>query len=289
MLEITRMTHHDIPFTVRLVDGEGWGHAAADLARLLDFEPSGCFLARWNRRRVGMVTTTSFGAFAFLGMLIVRPGARGRGIGAALLATAIDYLRDKGVRTIELDGVFAAAPLYRRLGFKDKYLSLRVYLPAARGRATRVPLAQEYIEDIIALDRTSTGLDRERVIRRLIDDYNGSFCLIKKGKLLAYAVAKPRASGFVTLGPFLAQNRNAAASLISGIQAKHKGRKIVLGVPEIHREAVDMFSRKGYLHSEPSLRMYLGSRRNYEKDIYGIIAPEKGYGREDTVSFRPAV
>lgn len=276
MLEITRMTHGDIPFAARMLKIEQWGHDSADMARLIDFEPEGCLIARVNNRRAGMITTTAYGAFAFLGMLIVRRSSRGRGIGEALMRAAIDYLQQKGVRTIELDGVFAAAPLYRRLGFKDKYLSLRVYYPVTSGRPSRLHPAREYVDDIITLDRAATGLDRERVIRRLIDDYADSFCLIKDGKTLAYAVAKSRASGFVTFGPFLAQSRNTAASLLSGMQAKYKGRKIALGVPAINREAVDMFSEKGFLHFNPSLRMYLGRRRNYEKNVYGIIAPEKG-------------
>jgi len=37
-----------------------------------------------------------------------------------------------------------------------------------------------------------------------------------------------------------------------------------------------MLLKYGFKSTEPSLRMYLGERKAYEKHLYGIISPEKG-------------
>jgi ribosomal protein S18 acetylase RimI-like enzyme len=127
MIDISLMTEADIPFAVEMTTIEGWGHSAADFERLLFLAPEGCFVAGSGGRRLGMITTTRHGDFAFLACLIVREEARRQGIGRQLLRRAISYLESVGVTSMELDGVFKAAPLYRRVGFKDKYLSLRLH------------------------------------------------------------------------------------------------------------------------------------------------------------------
>jgi ribosomal protein S18 acetylase RimI-like enzyme len=56
----------------------------------------------------------------YLEYLWVSPGWRRRGVGYRMLVDALDRLRKQGVRTAHvwvLDGNFAAAELYRRVGF----------------------------------------------------------------------------------------------------------------------------------------------------------------------------
>lgn len=51
---------------------------------------------------------------------------------------------------------------------------------------------------------------------------------------------------------------------------------MTVGVPETNRDAVRMLMNKGFNYVEPSLRMHLGEGRDYERNVYGIIAAEKG-------------
>ena len=125
LLRITEMKKDDVKFALKLTRIERWSYNEDDFRRLIIFEPEGCFIASKNEKRIGMVTTTSYEDYAFLGCLIVLKGERGKGIGTKLMGHAINYLNGKGVKTVELDGVFPAVSMYRRLGFKDKYLSLR--------------------------------------------------------------------------------------------------------------------------------------------------------------------
>lgn len=133
----TEMMEDDIKFATKLTLYEKWGYKEKDLRRLIYFEPEGCFIAWKNEERVGMVTTTSYGDYAFLGCLIVRKEERGGELGTKLMEHAINVLKKKGVKTIELDGVFPAVSLYRRLKLKDKYLSLRFMRKATGGNVKR--------------------------------------------------------------------------------------------------------------------------------------------------------
>lgn len=81
------------------------------LVAVVDGEPAGLL----------HLIPTSFG-FADVGMLVAREH-RGRGVGSALLAAAIDLARERGLHKLVL-GVFphnaAGLALYRRFGFVEE-------------------------------------------------------------------------------------------------------------------------------------------------------------------------
>ncbi|MBD3218560.1 MAG: GNAT family N-acetyltransferase, partial [candidate division Zixibacteria bacterium] len=72
-----------------------------------------------------MLFTSRYEDYAFMGPVIVKEEFRGDGIGEKLMALGMDHLKSRGVNSIELDAVFLAMSLYRRLGFKDKHFSYR--------------------------------------------------------------------------------------------------------------------------------------------------------------------
>jgi GNAT superfamily N-acetyltransferase len=258
MFRVSVMTETDIEFATHLATEEEWGYLEEDFGRLMGFEPEGCFVAWQDGERVGIVTTTSYGDYAFLGSLIVRKPARGRGAGEALLNHAIKYLQGKGVKTIELDGVFPAISLYRRLGFRDKYLSLRFQGEAGRRGDEVLPCGPEMADRIVTFDEEKTGLSRQRIVRRLLEEFGDSVHVVQRQGVRGYAVVRPRAGGHFMIGPWIA------------------GKVLGIGVPETNRAAVSMLLREGFRYLEPSLRMYLGEPRDYERNVYGIVAPEKG-------------
>ena len=122
-MNIRTMTRDDLRYMADLAREENWGNGLTDYNRLYDLEPEGCFVAENDDHPVGTITSIVYNSYAFLASLIVDKKERGKGVGTALMKIAMSYLQSKGVPTIELDGVLEAAPLYRRLGFQDKYLS----------------------------------------------------------------------------------------------------------------------------------------------------------------------
>src|SRR5258708_38529641 len=81
-------------------------------------------LAKDGREVVGTTTvivyTTPFWIKARLDEVVVDEAARGKGVGAALVAAALDVAREKGVQVVELQSGLqreAANRLYPRMGF----------------------------------------------------------------------------------------------------------------------------------------------------------------------------
>lgn len=90
---------------------------------MFSYEPTGCFVAEINGKPVGHVFSISYGNFGWIELLIVK--AEHRGKGTLLTKRAINYLLNKGVKTIRLEAVSKRMNLYQKLGFVDEYYSLR--------------------------------------------------------------------------------------------------------------------------------------------------------------------
>jgi GNAT superfamily N-acetyltransferase len=166
------MVPEDEGFFLELISLTGWGNTAADFRRMLQYEPGGCFLATRDGVDVGMVNSTRYGSVGWIGNLVVHPGQRGGGIGAALMRRAMEHLTDSGAASIRLDSVEKAIPLYERLGFRAEYASLRF---SGLGMAFDVPDVEEmhasHLEGVMDLDARCFGANRERMLRRVFRDF----------------------------------------------------------------------------------------------------------------------
>ena len=287
-LTIRAMTTADTAFAVEMTDIEKWGNLRSDFERLVALEPKGCFVACYGDRPVGMISSIRYGDFAFLGSLIVRQSERGQGIGGRLMRHAMAHLKATGVRTIELDGEMRATPLYRRLGFVDKYLSLRFVRPAggtaALGTGEDVSgkiLGQKALKEIIAFDRKQTGLDRSRLLQRFGEEFPESAFVAGEGNIRAYGFVRPVAGGYA-IGPLVSSDTESTRTILKVMLTRFGDQGLQIGVPEARSDtkanqvATDLLLEYGFTARPPSLRMYLGSRRDYERAIFGIFSPEKG-------------
>jgi ribosomal protein S18 acetylase RimI-like enzyme len=276
MIDIRIMSEKDIDFAVSMTDMESWGYLGSDFKRLISLEPKGCFVAWQENTPVGIVTTSSYDNYGFIGTLIVDRPYRDAKIGEALMINSIDYLGKKGVTTIELDGVFEAVSLYRRLGFKDKYFSYRLNKIVEDGEGEPQNFEPSMLDELIAFDREMTGLARERHLIRFAEDFANSIYVIKTDALRTYAVVRPHAEKRITVGPMIADSPESGEKLLLSILNKFNGYRLGLGVPEPNRQFIELLRRLKFQHTVPSLRMYLGRRLNYEEHICCIISPEKG-------------
>jgi len=82
-----------------------------------EFDPALCFVAKADSDVVGFCLCWTS---SFIKDLVVAPELQGHGLGAALLATAMSALRERGAGGVQLKVVTAntgARRLYERLGF----------------------------------------------------------------------------------------------------------------------------------------------------------------------------
>src|SRR5687767_195790 len=103
-MEIAILTKANLKAADQLRQLAGWNQMPEDWARLLALEPDGCFVATEDTKVIGTVTTTTFEQqLAWIGMMLVHPDYRRRGIGTALMQRAFDHLREGGITCIRLD------------------------------------------------------------------------------------------------------------------------------------------------------------------------------------------
>ena len=117
-LRIRRLTPTDLPFADTVRAAAGWNQTLDDWRRLLHYEPEGCFLAELDGAPAGTATTTTYGnEVGWIGMVLVHPDSRRRGVATTLLEQTISYLQDR-VRCIKLDATPAGERVYAKLGFQ---------------------------------------------------------------------------------------------------------------------------------------------------------------------------
>ena len=276
VLSIHRMSSDDLEFALHLVEVEGWGDSRDELARLLTYEPEGCFIAEEGEEPVGMVTSTSYGKLGWIGCLIVESEKRGRGIGTELMRQAIEYLEQKGVETIRLDAVQKAVSLYRRLGFTEECRSLRLRGAGSRRDAPDVvPMEPSHLEDVFELDAYCFGADRSRVLRQVFQDFP-ELCFVSyaEGKLAGFIMARRLARG-AQIGPWVCRpdrlSRDKAEPLLRAALNALGDQLVNVGVLEDNRASQEILRDYGFREGPWSLRMRLGPDR-YGGDPQGIFA-----------------
>jgi ribosomal protein S18 acetylase RimI-like enzyme len=133
-LTIREIRPTELDFATECTEREGWdSETRAEFEGFYAHDSSGCLIAERTGAPIGIAVATSYGAYGFVGEIIVNPEERGRGLGRILLDRAIEYLRGCGAESIYLDGVVAAVPLYERAGFKRICRSLRFVREAGEG------------------------------------------------------------------------------------------------------------------------------------------------------------
>jgi predicted N-acetyltransferase YhbS len=239
----------------------GWNQTIQDWQRLLALSPEGCFVAEQYGRIVGTCTTVSYGnALAWIGMMMVHPASRGKGIGGTLLRCCVDHLRQRSVRCIKLDATPMGQPIYARIGFVPEWSITRWEhhgSPLAAEPAPECihPLAEKYWPPILAMDTQVFGGPRERLLRFLAAESRRTLVYESGGCILGFGMLRNGArAGY--LGPIVAQPATRellARSLLSG----QGDQPIFWDIPDPNEPASRLARQLGFAFHRPLTRMYL--------------------------------
>ena len=192
-LHLRSMQLDDIPVAMKLKTMANWNQVESDWEFLLSMNAEGNFVAIYNEKEVGTVTTLTYPqAFSWIGMVLVDPVYRGLGIGTALLQRAIHYAKAKG--TIRLDATLQGEKLYRTLGFEVERHLLRLerkqtnFLPELTSKCPAVDT--HIIEQILKIDLAVFGANRARVLQYLLNIAPQYACYTERnGKITAIVLA----------------------------------------------------------------------------------------------------
>jgi ribosomal protein S18 acetylase RimI-like enzyme len=261
-LIIRPMQAADLAFAAQCTANEGWvSETLASFEAFYLHDPNGCLLAEYSGCPIGVCIATPYGRSGFIGELIVHPEARRKGVGAALLNRAVEYLRQHRVETVYLDGVVQAVPLYERNGFRKVCRSLR-FSGTLEGRMHPDvrPMQASDLSAVFALDRQAFGADRSFFLARRLELFP-ELCqmMIEDDKLVGFILGRC-GEGWAAAGPWvLAQGAHQPIRLLESLASTAGNVSVSIGVLETNHESVALIHSLGFtLREDSPWRMALG-------------------------------
>ena len=280
-LEIRLLTEGDIGAGMRLKELAGWNQTESDWRRLLKLDSQGCFVACIDHRVVGTATSTAYGPdLAWIGMVLVDPDCRRRGIATQLVQATLRSLRSRGVKTIKLDATPAGLPVYAALRFVEE-----ARIERWMGRARPVGKMDCQIwggpleAKAMSLDRLAFGAERSALLGSLVADSSVPPLTIcaPDGELRGYALARQGAVACY-VGPIVATDQNAAASLLDGMLDQLDGRDVFIDINTGLEVSAQIVAERGFVKQRDFIRMRLGLDSNAGTSplVFAIAGPEVG-------------
>jgi len=277
----------DVPAAQALRELAHWNQTDQDWLNLLAIEPQGCLGAEIAGHVIGTVTTTRFlpasgpGSFGWIGMLLVHPDFRGRGIGSALLARAIGYLHDCGVETVKLDATPMGRAVYLKHGFRDEYgLERWAGRPIADWGLTigDCELTSADFPAVVACDTAAFGADRRSIVQAWFQSWPERALAVWEGSRLAgYALAR-RGARFQQTGPIVCDTPEAGRALLTRALELAVGEEVIVDILSKNAWVRELVQNAGLVQQRTLTRMYQGpnARPGQPQRIVALAGPEVG-------------
>jgi ribosomal protein S18 acetylase RimI-like enzyme len=277
MAELRLMTTDDGDWAQAQMARERWSSYAGWLRAHLGHDPEGCFVAEVNGQRAGMVTTTAFARTGWIGNLIVEPHFRRQGLGTLLMRRALEQLRGAGLATLRLDADPPGIGIYRRLGFRGCYDSLRFWARKLRGRphAGVRTAGDEDLERMCAFDAPRFGDDRGRFLGLLRTISDWTFVIEKENELHGFTFVIPTQDG-AQIGPTVATGAGAARALLETAAHAAAAPALVTGIAAVNHTGVELLRDLGFHESGASHRMVWGDPDGVTDDPHSLFAIASG-------------
>ncbi|MGA7816675.1 GNAT family N-acetyltransferase [Caballeronia sp.] len=276
-LRIRTMTSADVAIALAWAEAEGWNPGRHDAECFYAADPNGFFIGEVGALPVACLSAVAYdNAFGFIGLYIVKPEWRGKGLGMQLWQHGLGYLAD---RNIGLDGVVAQQGNYRRSGFQFAYRNVQYCgvgqsCPHSKGvvRASDVP-----IEQLAAYDRRYFPAERHPFLRRWIAQPDSlAVVALAAGKIRGFGVVRACCVGH-KIGPLFANDAQVAANLFDALSAAVAGQPLFIDVPELNAAALQLAERHGMSSVFETARMYTQAQPGIDlQGVFGVTTFELG-------------
>lgn len=277
---IRNMRRDEVAMAIEWAADEGWNPGLHDADCFHAADPDGFLVAECGDEPVGCISAVSYaGRFGFIGLYIVRPDWRGRGIGLRLWTTGMKRLSGQ---VVGLDGVPAQQDNYRKSGFALAWNNVR--FAGTAGAATPdagapiVPLASVAFEALCADDLRVFPAARDAFLRcwTAMPDATG-LAWLADGKLAGWGLIRRCREGH-KIGPLVADTPSVASALYAALSASvPAGDTVYLDVPLPNASAVALAQAHGLRSVFETARMYAGPAPACElQRVYGITSFELG-------------
>jgi ribosomal protein S18 acetylase RimI-like enzyme len=286
-LVIRNMARSEVDALVGWAAQEGWNPGLNDAELFWTTDPEAFIAAELEGQLIAGGAITSYqGAFGFMGLFIVVPELRGRGLGNTLWHARRERLlaRLRPGAGIGLDGVFEMQDYYAKGGFVFSHRDIRFRaeiperpeIPAA-GNENIIPLAEVPFDQVLDYDRTCFPAPRPTFLTGWISQPEAlALACRRDGKLSGYGVARRCQEG-CKIGPLFADDARAAEALYAHLAELAAGGPLFLDAPENNPPALELVHRHGMKEVFGCARMYLGPPPDLAHHrIFGVTTFELG-------------
>jgi ribosomal protein S18 acetylase RimI-like enzyme len=273
------MQRDEVALAVEWAAQEGWNPGLHDAQTFFRADPQGFFGGWLDGEPVASLSVVKYGgSFAFLGLYIVRPEFRGRGLGWALWQHGMASATG---RQVGLDGVVAQQDNYRKSGFTLAWKNVRYQgTGGAPGepdprlvRLDALPFAVVH-----AYDQPFFPAERGAFLQAWIAQRDAAALgWVDHGTLHGYGVIRRCREGW-KIGPLFADTEAIAQALFASLRSHAgPGEPVFLDIPEPNASAVALVTRHGMRRVFETARMVTGVPPAVPMDrLYGITTFELG-------------
>lgn len=278
-IHIRNMRPDDIPAAMQLKEWAGWNQVPADWEAYLLLEPRGCFVAEVEGKVVASTTNINYQRrFGWIGMVIVDPAWRRRGIATQMVHRAIAYLESVSCPCQKLDATEAGARVYETMGFTveyqvERWLGRSARL-AAESEGELAILSRDHLDSLERLDTDAFGALRRPLLEWYCSNTSPRFVLLDPSRdrepagksdthlfrPQGYLVGRP-GSKWWQMGPLVAEDAKAAERLMRRFLSALPEAPIIADVVAHHQEAVRLLEGFGFERQRVLQRMYRGENR----------------------------
>ncbi len=273
------MERSDVDFAIELAAKEGWNPGLHDAEYFYRTDPEGFFIGLRGNRPIGCISAVSYnGRFGFIGLYIVIPEYRGKGLGAALWQHAMRHLKNQN---IGLDGVVQQQENYRKSGFKLAYRNIRYQgteFPKIAADNELAPLDNVDFEQLVTYDSRFFAVPRKRFLESWMRmPESRGVAMMRDRKLYGYGVIRRCRRGF-KVGPLFANDKKTAETLLLELSRDLAvGEPIFLDVPEVNPAAMRLVEKHRMNKVFETARMYTDAPPAIELEgIFGVTTFELG-------------
>ena len=262
MPQIRTMRASDIPSVVRLCDQESWGVTRSDLKRILRMNPEGSFLAVDGARKLGLITTTSYGGnLAWIGNVIVDRNHRGKEIGRRLVEHAVNYLRRTRIHHIALYCFKENLRFYTHLGFvrEAAFLRLKRKGGSVKFRNSRFNFDDSpRLDEVLRIDKRAFGADRSKLIRTVLTEGVAWFIAAYNGSVIKSYIMIKKYEEMCELGPWVSTKpqRTELKGMLRLALAETPARPVEISILGNNRLVLTLLRGHGFRTIREGYRLY---------------------------------
>ena len=292
-VEIKAFTSSDLDFVTCLARDEDFAPGVGDIEIYAQTDNQGIWVAWQGSERVGCIAGVTYNPdYAFIGLFVVHPDHRGKGIGRQLWNHALEAL--EGVTCIGLEAAPTMVDVYERSGFKNDSITTRQQRLCLSEESQHPRSTLLHRNDVEVTPLRDIPLDA-------IQDYDACHeisprphfleCWLhhRAGEVFVAMDSNGQCHGYVRvrpcllpigegwrIGPLLAEDPGIASLLLMHAMDRHKGVTLI-DTPGHNKAAGHLTKTKGFRPMTSTVRMYKGSLPEFhDKNVYALACLELG-------------